>query len=116
MLFQQQNNMVDLEAARQLALSFPGTVEKDHFGIPSFRANDRLFATLWIHHNRMMVKLSAIDQSVFHSFDPATFYPVPNKFGHKGATFVELATVRPEMLQDALNISYQSVMEKKRRK
>jgi len=106
--------MVELETARQLALSFPGTVEKDHFGIPSFRANDRIFATLWIHHNRMMVKLPPIDQSVFHSFDPAIFYPVPNKFGHKGATFVELEMVRPEMLQDALNISYQAVMDRKK--
>ena len=106
--------MVELEAARQLALSFPGTVEKDHFGIPSFRANDRIFATLWIHHNRMMVKLSPIDQSVFHSFDPAAFYPVPNKWGLSGATFVELASVRPEMLEDALNLSYQAVMDRKK--
>ena len=108
--------MVELETARQLALSFPGTVEKDHFGIPSFRTNDRIFATLWIHHNRMMVKLPPIDQSVFHSFDPAIFYPAPNKFGHKGATFVELENVRIEMLEDALNLSYQAVMEKKKKK
>jgi len=105
--------MVDLEAARQLALSFQGTVEKDHFGIPSFRANDRIFATLWIHHNRMMVKLSPIDQSVFHSFDPAAFYPVPNKWGLKGATFVELENVRQDMLEDALNLAYQAVISKK---
>jgi hypothetical protein len=106
--------MVDIETARQMALSLPGTVEQDHFGIPSFRANNRIFSTLWIKEQRMMVKLSSIDQSVFHSFDPAVFYPVPNKWGLKGATFVELTKVPPEMLEDALNTAYQGIVRKKK--
>jgi hypothetical protein len=106
--------MVDLETARQIALSLPGAVELDHHGRPSFRANDRIFATLWEPQNRMMVKLSPIDQSVFYSFDASVFYPVPNKWGLKGATFVELAKVRRDMLEDALNIAYLAVMEKKK--
>lgn len=103
---------MDIEAARQLALSFPGTVEMDHFDIPSFRVNKRIFATLWVKQNRMMVKLSPIDQSVFNAFDPTVFFPVPNKWGLKGATFVELAKVRHDMLQDALNIAYEAVVSK----
>jgi hypothetical protein len=106
--------MVDLETARQIALALPGVVEQDHHGRPSFRANDRIFATLWEPQNRMMVKLSPIDQSVFHAFDVTVFYPVPNKWGLKGATFVELAKVRRDMLEDALNIAYQAVMRKKK--
>jgi hypothetical protein len=106
--------MVDLETARQIALALPGSEEKPHFGIPSFRVKNKIFATLWIHHDKMMVKLPPIDQSVFNSFDPTVFYPVPNKFGHKGATFIELSKVRPEMLEDALNIAYQAVIAKKR--
>jgi len=106
--------MVDLETARRIALSLPGAIEQDHHGRPSFRANGRIFATLWEPQNRMMVKLSPIDQSVFHSFDPTVFFPVPNKWGLKGATFVELAKVRRDMLGDALNIAYNAVMEKKK--
>ena len=97
-----------------MALSFPGSDEKDHFGIPSFRVKNKIFATLWINHDRMMVKLSPIDQSVFNSFNPTIFYPVPNKWGLKGATFVELGKVRQDMLEDALNISYQTVVAKKK--
>ncbi|BAU55845.1 MmcQ/YjbR family DNA-binding protein [Mucilaginibacter gotjawali] len=97
---------MDIETARQLALSLPGTVELDHFGRPSFRFNNKIFATLWPGQNRMMVKLTPIDQDVFHSFDPAVFYPVPNKWGLKGATFVELSIVRRDMLEDALNLAY----------
>src|SRR5580704_10418355 len=103
--------MVDLTTARQIALALPGAVEQDHHGRPSFRANNRIFATLWEPQNRMMVKLSPIDQSVFHSFDPTVFFPVPNKWGLGGATFIELSKVRLDMLEDAINIAYQAVME-----
>jgi hypothetical protein len=106
--------MVDIEAARQIAMALPGTEEKDHFGIPSFRANNRIFSTLWVKENRMMVKLPLIEQSVFNSFDPAVFYPVPNKWGLKGATFVELSKVRPDMLEDALSVAWAGTRQNKK--
>ena len=91
--------MVDLETARQIALSQADAEEFDHFGRPAFRIRKKhVFATLWPIENRMMVKLTPVDQSVFHAFDPAIFYPVPNKWGLKGATLVELAKVRRDML------------------
>jgi hypothetical protein len=77
--------------------------------MPSFRVNNKIFATLWLKENRMMVKLSPIDQSVFNSFDPTVFYPVPNKWGLKGATFVALEKVRRDMLEDALHIAWEAV-------
>lgn len=101
-----------METARQMALALPGTVEQDHFGIPSFRANKKIFSTLWTHENKMMVKLPLIQQAIFHSFDPGIFYPVPNKWGEGGATLVELAKVSHEMLQDALNVAYENVKKR----
>ncbi|MCO5951054.1 MmcQ/YjbR family DNA-binding protein [Mucilaginibacter flavidus] len=98
--------MVDIETARQIALSLPGTVEQDHFGKPAFKVK-RIFSTIWISERRMMVTLSPIDQSVFHSFDPTIFYPVPNKWGLKGATFVELDKVKEDMLRDALTLAWE---------
>jgi hypothetical protein len=105
--------MVDIETARQMAMALPGTQEKDHFGMPSFRVNNKIFSTLWIKENRMMVKLPPIEQSVFNSFDPSVFYPVPNKWGLKGATFVELSEVRQDMLEDALSLAWQACLKKK---
>jgi|SRR6185503_6077052 len=107
--------MVDIETARQMALALPGTIEKDHFGIPSFRANNRIFSTLWIKENRMMLKLPPMDQIAFNSFDPTVFYPVPNKYGHKGATFVELNKADAGILQDALSQAWRAVASKKRK-
>jgi hypothetical protein len=105
--------MTDMETARQIALSLPDTEEYDHFGRPAFKIKGkRTFATLWPAEKRMMVKLSLIDQSVFQSFDTTVFYPVPNKWGLKGATFVELSKVRLDMLQDAITTAWETALKK----
>lgn len=106
--------MMDIEIARQIALSFPDVEEYDHFGRPAFkRKGKRTFATLWPSENRMMVKLSLIDQSVFNSFDASIFYPVPNKWGPKGATLIELSKVRPNMLGDAIKAAWETASKTK---
>jgi len=99
--------MVDIETAGNIALSLAGTIVQDHFGKPSFRVKKRIFCTLWTGERRIMVLLSPIEQSVFHSFDPAVFYPVPNKWGLKGATFIELDKVRRDMLEDAVKLAWE---------
>ncbi|MGZ3750058.1 MAG: MmcQ/YjbR family DNA-binding protein [Mucilaginibacter sp.] len=105
--------MIDIETARQIALALPRTEEYDHFGRPAFKIEGKMtFATLWPEENRMMVKLSLIDQSVFHALDPSIFYPVPNKWGLKGATFVELSNVRMDMLQDAITTAWETAAKK----
>jgi hypothetical protein len=105
--------MIAIETARQIALSLPDTEEYDHFGRPAFKIKRKTtFATLWPAEQRMMVKLSLIDQSVFHSFDPVIFYPVPNKWGLQGATFIELSQVRLDMLQDAVTTAWETAKNK----
>jgi hypothetical protein len=105
--------MINIETARQIALSMPDVEEYDHFGRPAFKIRGKsTFATLWPAENRMMVKLSLVDQSVFHSFDPTVFYPIPNKWGLKGATFIELSKVREDMLKDAIQTAWETVAKK----
>ncbi|MCC8425608.1 MmcQ/YjbR family DNA-binding protein [Mucilaginibacter sp. UR6-11] len=102
-----------LDTARKIALSLPGTDEYPHFDKQAFRANNRIFATLWEPEQLMMVKLSPIDQSVFSAFNPDVIYPVPNKWGLQGCTFFELKAVREDMLTDALTIAWQAATAKK---
>jgi hypothetical protein len=61
----------------------------------------------------MMIKLSLIDQSVFSAFNPVIIYPVPNKWGLQGCTLFELKEMREDMLQDAITLGWQTVMDKK---
>jgi hypothetical protein len=56
--------------------------------------------------------LSLVDQSVFCAFDKAVIYPVPNKWGKQGATFVELKKVRKTMLKDAMTQAHAKVIFK----
>jgi hypothetical protein len=105
--------MVDINTFRQLALSFPGTIELPHFDKASFRVNKKIFATLDIENKRACVMLTEIDQSVFSTFDKTVIYPVPNNWGTKGATYVELKTVRKGMLKDALAQAYNKIIDTK---
>ncbi len=105
--------MIDIETFRQLALSFPGTNEQPHFDKISFRVNKKIFATLDTKSNRACVMLSIIDQSVFSTYDHSIIYPVPNKWGLQGATFIELGKVRKSMLKDLLKQAYNKIMVKK---
>ncbi|MBN8676243.1 MAG: MmcQ/YjbR family DNA-binding protein [Chitinophagales bacterium] len=105
--------MVTVAAARQLALSLPETEEKSHFETPDFRVKNKIFATIKAGKQLMMVKLSAVDQSVFCSFDKTVIYPVPGGWGRQGATYIELKKVKKAMLQDALTTAWKQVAPKK---
>src|SRR5262245_51566981 len=97
---------------RKMALSFDETVELPHFERTSFRVRKKIFATMLEKENLAMVMLSPIDQSVFCGFDPSVMYPVPNKWGKKGATVVNLKKVKKQMFRDALTTAYCRVAPK----
>ena len=105
--------MISIEQTRKAALSLPGTEEKPHFHLTSFRVKNKIFATIHADKNYVMVKLSAIDQSVFCAFDKEIIFPVPNKWGKQGWTLVNLRKVRKDILKDALTTAYQTVLSKK---
>ncbi len=107
--------MVDAETFRQMALSFPGAVEQPHFEKTSFRAHTKIFATLDAKKKLACLMLSMVDQSVFSAFDKYVIYPVPNKWGQQGATFVELGKIRKSMLKDALTQAYNKIITNKKK-
>lgn len=108
-----KNPMVDLAYFRKLSLSFVDTVEMPHFEKISFRANKKIFATYNAQKDLACLMLSPIDQSVFCAYDKAIIYPVPNKWGLKGATFVELKKVRKDLFKDALKAAYNKAIATK---
>jgi predicted DNA-binding protein (MmcQ/YjbR family) len=101
--------MVSIDTFRAIALSFVGVEETPHFEKPSFRVNKKIFATLNIPENRICIKLSPIDQSVFCLYDKTIIYPVPNKWGIQGWTLVSLGKIKKTMLKDALATAYNEV-------
>jgi hypothetical protein len=104
--------MVNLNTARKIALSFDEAVELPHFDLTSFRIRKKIFATMDEKKKRMCLMLKPEDQSVFCTFDNSIIYPVPNKWGLKGATYIELKKIKKEMLTDALIVAYCTIAPK----
>ena len=104
--------MVSIKTFKKMALAFPETEESAHFENTSFKVKKKIFATLSAKDKRVCLKFSEIDQSVFCSFDSTVIYPVPNKWGKQGWTFVELQKVKKETLTDALHVAYCTVAPK----
>jgi predicted DNA-binding protein (MmcQ/YjbR family) len=105
--------MVQVATARKIALSFDEATEHPHFDLTSFRVRKKIFATMDEKKKRMCLMLKPADQSVFCAFDRSVIYPVPNKWGLKGATYVELQKVKKEMFTDALTVAYCTTAPKK---
>lgn len=105
--------MVTVESFKKMAHSFPGTVEQPHFDKLSFRAHNKIFATLDIDKRQACIKLSEVDQFAFSSTGPdPEIYPVPNKWGKQGWTILMLDKVDENLCQDALITAYNEVKRK----
>lgn len=105
--------MISIERVRQMAMLLPEVVELPHFHLSSFRIKKKIFATLWIKESRVMLKLSLVSQSVYCSYNPTIFFPVPGGWGLKGATFVDLLNVDENIFKEALQTAYNETVTKK---
>jgi predicted DNA-binding protein (MmcQ/YjbR family) len=105
--------MVSVSSFIKLALSFPEATEQPHFDKRSFRIKKKIFATLHEKEKRVVIKLSAIDQSVFCAFDNSIIYPVPGAWGKQGWTMIELKKIKAPMLKDAISVAWSSVAPRK---
>ena len=105
--------MIAAEKFKTIAMSFAGAEEAPHHEVVAYSIKKKIFATLNIAENRATVKLNAIDQSVFCSFDEKVVYQVPNAWGKHGWTHVNLKKIKKEMLLDILSCAYCNVAPKK---
>ena len=98
--------VLTISKVRKLALSFDEAKELPHFEITSFRVNKKIFLSMDVKNKRACLMLSPLEQSVFCKFDLSEIYPVPNKWGASGATYVELDHVPEPLFRDALTVAY----------
>lgn len=104
--------MITFQILQELALSFPEATEEPHFEKSSFRIKKKIFASYDASKNIACLKLTEMEQSVF-AYDPEVIYPVPNKWGRQGWTYIELNKVKKNVLRDALKAAYDNVGNKK---
>ncbi len=104
--------MISEKAFKELALSFPGTEQTPHFERIGFKpTGKRMFATYLAENNTANIFLIPEEQRVFCKMDATNIYPVPNKWGEKGATTFVLNKLPKELILEALLSAYNEVVK-----
>ena len=96
---------------RRLALQMDGATEGAHMGHPDFRANGRIFATLYPDNERGMVQLKPEQQADFILVDQSAFAPASGAWGRQGSTTVQLALVNEDTLGEAMTLAWQNTVK-----
>ncbi|MFN3214307.1 MAG: MmcQ/YjbR family DNA-binding protein [Henriciella sp.] len=94
---------------RALALSLPKAIEKPHFERASFRVDaprGKTIATMLEADKTANVFLSVEEQELLIAAEPSVFSKVPNKWGDKGATTLQLANADEITARSALHMSW----------
>jgi hypothetical protein len=107
---------VTADQFRQIALSMNGAVEGSHMAHPDFRANGRIFATIYPDNQRGMVQLTPDQQQEFMRDHPGVFEPASGAWGRGGSTTVQLARADAETLGEAMTLAWQATATKAARK
>ena len=101
------------ELFAQMALSFPGAEKVPHFERVGFKiTGKRMFATYLRKDNTANIFLTLNEQAVFCQMEEG-IYPIPNKWGEKGATTFELNSIPQHIFMEALLSAYNKVMKSK---
>ena len=108
--------MITGESFAQMALSFAGTEQVPHFERIGFKVmGKRMFCTYLAKDNTANVFLTPAEQAVFCQMAEG-IYPVPNKWGEKGATTIDLSRVPKHIVMEGLLSAYNEVMKPKKKK
>jgi hypothetical protein len=101
------------EEFHDMALQFAGAETAPHFDRVAFKVvKRRSFATHLESDNTANIFLTPDEQKAFCRMDPANIFPVPNKWGEKGATTFVLDRVDASVVREALLSAYNSIVEK----
>lgn len=98
---------------REIALSFPETIESSHMDHPDFRVGGKIFATTTPDGERGMAKLKPDQQEWFVRTEPAVFEPASGAWGRSGATMILLVEADESTVRQALNAAWRNTAPKK---
>ena len=105
------------EEFKEMVMAFPGTEANPHFDRTAYRVTKRrIYATLHEPSQSVNIVLTPAEQGAFCQDTADAVYPVPNKWGLQGWTTFELEKVPTELVQAALDVAYQAVLEQKKKR
>jgi predicted DNA-binding protein (MmcQ/YjbR family) len=95
---------------RQLALKLPGVTEVAHFEKRAFRTKRKIFATLLEVDGLGIALLTPEEQYIYCKMDDKNIYPLPNKWGLAGATYLNVKSIKKSILKEILLTAYQHAL------
>jgi hypothetical protein len=98
--------MVKAEDAKAIALSLPGTDEHPHFNRIAFRVKKKIFATLSFEDKTLNLMFTPTEQFIFCPPGSDVIFPIPNGWGRRGATTINLNKASKKLVTDALKEAY----------
>jgi hypothetical protein len=98
---------------RQLALSFPETVEGSHMGHPDFRVKNKIFATISPDETKGMAKLTPDQQRSYMRLEPKVFHPCNGVWGKRGCTYIQLKPAQELTVLQALTEAWRNTAPRK---
>src|SRR5947209_19537362 len=91
---------------KNIALSFEGTCERLHFNRIAFVVNKRIFATLSFKDKTLNLMFNPQLQMLFCPPNSEVIFPIPNGWGRKGATTINLDKASKKLVLSALKEGY----------
>ena len=98
--------MVKAEDAKAIALSLPGTDEHPHFNRIAFRVKKKIFATLSFEDKTLNLMFTPTEQFIFCPPGSDVIFPIPNGWGRRGATTIDLTKANKKLVTAALKEAY----------
>jgi hypothetical protein len=95
---------------RRLAAALPEVTEGAHSGHPDFRVGGRIFATLWVDEERVVLRLKPVEQAALIEAEPDRFAAVDGAWGRRGWTSLDLWETEEETLTAALHAAWRGVV------
>lgn len=100
------------EAFEALLFSLTGIEKKPHFDRVGYKVvGKRMIATYLAKNHTVNIFLSPEEQAAFCNLNASQIYPVPNKWGEKGATTFDLAGGDEAIIFAALESAYKKIMK-----
>ncbi len=91
---------------REIALSLEGTAEAPHLNRTAYRAR-RIYVTVAADRLSANLALTPNEQEMKCLMLPEAFSPVPNKWGQRGWTTVDLGRIGKDELRAAIEMAYE---------
>lgn len=104
--------MVTIDEVRKLALSLPEAEEVEHWGKPSFRVRNKIFAVIQPDGVSLVIKTTQDDRLAYTTMEPEV-YRTPDSFSNLAFMIVRIDRADPEEFRNLLTLAWSLVSPKK---